>query len=332
MTTSTRHETVLELVRERPALVPDLLAKLDVSLPPFTEARLSDSALHEPASVEHFADAVVLLAREERPVMGVIVEAQLRRDDQKLYSWPQYAMNARARHKCPFLVMVATPNPSVARWADQPIDVGNGTVFRQHVIGPETVPKLTDAEATRDPDLAMLSIFIHARRNTPAAHLMASATLRGVARLDPQRALLYSVMVRSMLPPALRKELEKMPDLRKFLSAAEQRTYDQAEARGLARGEIRGRTQGRAEGKAEGKAEGRAEGTAEAVLKILTKRGLTTTPVQRRQIKACMDLETLDRWLDQALMAASAGELFGKGKQNGHRAARRNGHRTARRA
>jgi hypothetical protein len=49
--------------------------------------------------------------------------------------WPQYAMNARARHKCPFLVIVATPSSTVARWAGQPINVGNGTVFRQHIIG-----------------------------------------------------------------------------------------------------------------------------------------------------------------------------------------------------
>lgn len=325
MPASSRHETFPTLVRERPAFVPELLARLHVEMPQFTSARISDIALHEPAPVEHFADAVVLLADQDRPVLGVIIEAQLRRDDRKLYTWPQYAMNARARHQCPFLVMVATPSPSVARWASQPIDVGNGTVFRQHIIGPEAVPKLTDAaQAAREPDLAMLSAFLHARRNTPAARLIASATLQGMSRLDPQRALLYTLMVRNNLSPALRKELEKMPDIRKYLSAAEQRTYDLAEARG----EVRGRTQG----KAEGKAEGRAEGKAEAVLKILTKRGLTTTPLQRRQIEECMNLETLDRWLDQALMAASAGELFGKAKRNGHRAARRNGNRTARRA
>jgi hypothetical protein len=238
-------------------------------------------------------------------------------------------MNARARHKCPFLVMVATPSPSVARWAGQPIDVDNGTVFRQHIIGPETVPMLTEAaQATRDPDLAMLSLFLHARRNTPAAHHMASATLHGMSKLDPQRALLYSVMVRSMLPPALRKELEKMPDIRKYLSATEQRTYDLAEARGEARGEISGKIQG----KLEGKAAGRAEAKAEAVLRVLTKRGLSVTARQRRQIKECMDLETLDRWLDQALAAASADELFGKGERNGQRTAPGNGHRNARRA
>ena len=213
----------------------------------------------------------------------------------------------------------------MARWAGQPIDVGNGTVFRQHVIGPETVPKLAHAaQATREPDLAMLSVFLHARRNTPAARLIASATLRGVSTLNPERALLYSMMVRNMLPLALRKELEKMPDLRKYLSTAEQRTYDLTEARGEARGEVRGEARGRTQGKAEGK--------AEAVLKILTKRGLPITPPQRRQIIECTDLATLDRWLDQALGAASGHELFGKTKRNGHRPAQRNGRRTARRA
>ena len=103
-----------------------------------------------------------------------------------------------------------------------------------------------------------------------------------------------------------------MPDLRKYLSAAEQRTYDRAEARG--------------------RVQGKAEGKAEAVLKILTKRRLTTTSLQRRQIEECTDLETLDRWLDQAITAASVDELFGKTKRNGHRAPQRNGTRTARRA
>jgi hypothetical protein len=294
MTTSIHHETVLDLIRERPGFVPDLLAKLDVSLPLFTTAHLSDSALHEPAPVEHFADAVVVLSREERPVLGVIVEAQLRRDDQKLYTWPQYAMNARARHKCPFLVMVATPSPSVARWAGQPIDVGNGTVFRQHIIGPETIPKVTDAaQAAREPELAVLSALIHARDNTPAARLIASAAIRGVSELPDERLLLlYSGMVWNALSAALRKELEQMVDIRKYMNATERRNYDKAEAKGEARGEARGE--------------------AKAVLKILVKRGLPITPHQQRQISECTDLATLDRWLDHALTAGSVDELLGK--------------------
>jgi hypothetical protein len=288
MTTSTRHESVLDLVRQRPEFVPDLLARLHVSLPAFTTARLSDSALHEPRPVEHFADAVVLLAHGDHPVLGVIVEAQLRRDDRKLYAWPQYAMNARARHKCPFLVMVATPSPSVARWAGQPIDVGNGTMFRAHIIGPEIVPEVTDAaQATRDPELAVLSTLFHARSNTPTARLIAAATLESISKLDEQQQLLYSAIVRNALSAALRKELDNMPDIRKYLNATERRNYDNAEARGM------------------------ATGRAEALLKILTKRGLLIAPHQQRQISECTDLALLDRWLDQALTAASVDELLG---------------------
>jgi hypothetical protein len=289
MTVSSRHESVPSLVRDCPELIPELLAMLHVEVPQFTRVRISDIALHEAAPVEHFADAVVLLALEDRPVLGVIVEAQLRRDDRKLYAWPQYAMNARARHKCPFLVLVATPSPSVARWAGQPIDVGNGTMFRPHIIGPETVPKVTDAaQAAREPELAVLSAITHARRNTPTARQIATAVITGLEQVvDADQRMLYSLALRNAMSAALRKELAMNPDIRNFLDAAQRRAYDNAAAKG------------------------RAEGEAKAVLKILMKRGLPITPHQHRQISECTDLATLDRWLDHALTAGSVDELLG---------------------
>jgi hypothetical protein len=185
-------------------------------------------------------------------------------------------------------ISVATPNPSVAHWAGQPIDVGNGTVFRQHIIGPESIPKVTDAaQAAREPELAVLSTLIHARGNTPTARLVASAAIRGVSELPEEQRLLYSTMVRNALSVALRKELEQMVDIRKYMDATERRNYDKAEAKG------------------------KAEGRAEDVLKILTKRGLPLTPGQRSQIGECTDLATLDRWFDQALTAGSVDELLG---------------------
>jgi hypothetical protein len=47
------------------------------------------------------------------------------------------------------------------------------------------------------------------------------------------------------------------------------------------------------------------------VLKILAKRGLPITPRQRRQIRQCTNLSTLDRWFDRALTAASVDDLLG---------------------
>ena len=99
--------------------------------------------------------------------------------------------------------------------------------------------------------------------------------------------MLYSLALRNAMSVALRKELEMDPDIRNFLDAAQQRAYDKAETRGEARGE------------------------AKAVLKILTKRGLSITPHQHRQISECTDLTTLDRWLDHSLTVGSVDELLG---------------------
>lgn len=127
------HEGLLVLVRDRPRFIADLMATvLDVCVPPFTEARLTEAKLTELVPVEYQADAVVLLV-EDKPVLGVIVEAQLRPDDRKHYTWPLYAVAARARHECPFVVVVVTPDPGVERWARRPIDLGNDMVFRPRV-------------------------------------------------------------------------------------------------------------------------------------------------------------------------------------------------------
>jgi hypothetical protein len=310
MTVSFPHEGFIELVRNRPDLVVDLLTRsLHVEVPRFTRVQLIEAALNEVAPVEHFADALVILAAEDQPVLGVIVEAQLRRDDRKHYTWPQYAMNARARHECPCIVVVVTTSRRVARWASQPIDVGNGTVFRQRIIGPQSIPKLTDpGRVAREPELAVLSAMAHGRRNTPIARRIAVAAFTGLSRLpDDDQRLLYSLLVERSLSVALRKALEMQADIRKYMSASQRRSYDKAKAEG----ELKGRAEGELKGRAEGELKGRAEGKAEAVLTILAKRGLSVTPRQRRKIRGCIDLATLDRWLERALSVASVDQLLG---------------------
>ena len=53
-----------------------------------------------------------------------------------------------------------------------------------------------------------------------------------------------------------------------------------------------------------------SEGRAGAVLRVLARRNVAVSDEQRERISACTDLETLDRWLDRAVTAASADELF----------------------
>jgi predicted transposase YdaD len=56
--------------------------------------------------------------------------------------------------------------------------------------------------------------------------------------------------------------------------------------------------------------EGRAEGKQDALLMVLGGRGLPLSAAQRRAIRDCADVATLDRWLAGAGNAASVAELL----------------------
>jgi hypothetical protein len=130
-----------------------------------------------------------------KPVLGTIFEVQLERKERKRYTWPLYAVAARARHECPFVLTVVTPDPAVARWAGRSIELGNG-VFVPRVIGPEGIPRMTDRDqAVREPQLAVLSVIAHGGsevasnprrtsrdgRRTPRPHSGSSGLLQAMA-------------------------------------------------------------------------------------------------------------------------------------------------------
>ncbi|AUX45469.1 uncharacterized protein SOCE26_069600 [Sorangium cellulosum] len=66
----------------------------------------------------------------------------------------------------------------------------------------------------------------------------------------------------------------------------------------------------RSEGRSEGRREGQEEGLRAAVRRVLARRGLTLAAEAEAQLAACTDLGTLERWLDQALTAATAAEAL----------------------
>lgn len=55
---------------------------------------------------------------------------------------------------------------------------------------------------------------------------------------------------------------------------------------------------------------GKAEGKASAILAIFAARGIKLSAALQARIEACNDIPTLDRWIAQAVSAASAEELF----------------------
>jgi hypothetical protein len=279
-------------------------------VPPFSKAQLVDVTLNQVRPAEYRADAVVLFTRK-KPVFGAIVEVQLRPKKQKRFSWPLYAVGARARERCPFVVLVVTPSAATARWAARPIELGGGNQYRPLVVGPDGVPKLTDhARARREPQLAVLSVMAHGRGKVTTATAIGVAAVKAVSRLPEEQRLLYSLLIEANLSEAARKAIEMQPGLGKYFSEKQRRNYE------------RGRAEGKAEGEAKGKAEGEAKGKADAVVKILMRRGLTLSADQQRRIVACTDLATLDRWLDRSLSASSVDELLASlspASGNGHR-------------
>lgn len=120
-------------------------------------------------------------------VLGVIVEAQLSRDERKRFTWPAYVSVLRARHQCPVELLVLTPDRAVASWASTPIslDLTGSTALRPRVLGPETIPVITDVErAAREPEFAELSLMAHGRDDTETAVSIALAAGHAVQFLS----------------------------------------------------------------------------------------------------------------------------------------------------
>jgi flagellar biosynthesis/type III secretory pathway protein FliH len=155
------------------------------------------------------------------------------------------------------------------------------------VIGPDGIPKITDRDqARREPQLTVLSVLAHGQADVETATAIGGAAAWAILPFPEEQRLLCSLLIESNLSDAARKAIEMQPGLEKFFTETQRRNYER------------------------GKAEGKAEGEAAALLKILTRRGLTLTADHRRRIVECTDLAMLEHWLDRALMVSSAEELF----------------------
>jgi hypothetical protein len=64
----------------------------------------------------------------------------------------------------------------------------------------------------------------------------------------------------------------------------------------------------RVEARAE--ARGEARGEAKAVVKVLEARAIGLTSEQRDRVLSCADIDQLDRWIDRAVTATSAEDVF----------------------
>ena len=82
------HEDLLRLFQNRPTLAAEVArSALHAELPEFAEARIDSASLNDLRPAEYRADCVVVLLQDQ-PVLGIIVEVQLGRDEEKAFAWP----------------------------------------------------------------------------------------------------------------------------------------------------------------------------------------------------------------------------------------------------
>jgi len=187
------HELLLELFRNRSRSAADLLRELHVELPEFDRIHAESVDINDLEPAEYRADLVLFLARGATDVLGVIVEVQLGRDEDKPYAWPAYISNLRARHRCPVCLLVVTIEDHVARWAASPIELGPGTRCQPWVVGPSNAPVVTGLEHARENvELAVLSAIEHAHHPDAAlADRIASSAISALQAIDAEHAKLY---------------------------------------------------------------------------------------------------------------------------------------------
>jgi hypothetical protein len=287
---SMTHEILVDLFKNRPALAAEILAEvLGVSLPTYTEARLASADLTEIQPAEYRADVVVVLLDRDVPVRVIIVEVQLAVDPRKRLSWPAYVTVSRATHGCPAGLLVVAPDPSLAGWCAEPIEIGvPGFVLSPPVLRRSAVPVVTGlGEAARRPELGVLSAMAHGE--TAEGATIAAAVLPAIRGLDSDRARFYYDLVYNSLNEAARRALEARMKGYEYQSDFAKKYV----------------AEGRTEGRTEGRIEGRTEEAARALLTVLRARGITVPDAFRDRILAQQDLEQLERWLEKAVVASS---------------------------
>ena len=302
------HEALLLLFRNRPELAPELLRDaLNMELPDYTQARIDCADLNEVQPTEYRADLVVLLLNE-KPVFGIVLEAQLSSDPRKRFVWPVYVASLRARLKCPVCLLVVTADEAVARWAAKPVDMGGGNCFVPWVLHPSGVPQITEpAQALADPELAVLSAMAHGRdRNTTKSAQIALVAQLASQGLDADRSTLYFDLVLASLSEAARRELQAMdPAKYEYQSEFAKRYFAQGIEQGIERGIERGIEQGIEQGMALGATEGRAA----MVLRLLSVRfGPLNEDIEARIRRA--SIAELDSIGERLLSAGSLDEAL----------------------
>ncbi|MEW9555209.1 hypothetical protein [Nonomuraea sp. NPDC050783] len=272
-----------------------LLALFDLPIAKSGEGRLVSPDLSEAIPSVCRADAALLYGEGEEK-LGVIVETQRGRDEEKLYSWLEYIANFRSREKCPACLVVICPKRSVARWASGTIQTGHpGLTLTPMVIHQGNTPIITDvAQARENIALAVVAAVIHGE--DPRFRAIQAAVMEALGDIDPKTATRYARYIAVSLEGDAQKEWDQRMQMTTYPYLGEY-------ANSLL-------IEGEAKGEAKGKAKGKVEGEAETLLLVLEGRGIAVSDEVRERVLSCEDKDTLDAWVLRAITVEKAEALF----------------------
>ncbi|NUO48621.1 MAG: hypothetical protein HOV80_07165 [Polyangiaceae bacterium] len=292
--TSLVHEAPLDVMRERPAVVLDVLVAAGVSLPTNAErleVAVAESNLTEASPVHWSADLVTVIAEPGGPPkLVVVVEVRRERDPTKQFVWPQYVAALAARHCVPVVLVVWAFDAATATWARGPHEVGPGFALTPVVIEPASLPIIRSVDqAAEHLDFAVLVALTRlgeaaSRRGESLSQAAADEILHvaGAAMAIDDAA--RRRRLGSLLHGTAREPFRAT--LKQFLEANDMGALELI------------------------REEGRQEAKATTLIRQLRRRGFVVDDATEARILGTADLGQLDTWLDRVLTASSLEEVL----------------------
>ena len=302
---SVEHEAPLEVIRQQPDVVADLLRRIlpQLPLPARVTGALGSADMSQVAPTQYFADMVVVLTDQQtrKPVLAVVIEPQGRDRKTKKVSWPVYLTTAIKANKVPRAILVVICwDPREAALCRRVISTGHpGFDLYPIVVDPRTFP----SSKAGSPYLTILAGATKAiDLGTPGGRDTVLTAIEQAKASHADTAALATIIL-GVADAAARRELEALMTSPKFHSTFVDGLLQQGEERGLEKGLERGMEKGMERGAVKSR--------VEDLIKVLKSRGLELTKAQRKLVTSCADLTQLATWFDQALDAKTTDEIFG---------------------
>lgn len=285
------HETLVALLAQRPDLL-DLLLRTLGRPGLHSKVEPADSTLRIANPLEVRPDLVLVAEGERGP--WVIVDVQLKRDDDKQRRWLAAVGVLLDTRGAMGDVIVITHDASVASWAGEIARVvgpGGTRLVLEPIVVQLTLAEVERLLATGSPELAVLAAWaVHDQRGRDAQEVVRAVVEVIESAPDAQlREALVQAMI-SMLGDPLVAVVREM--LMNPIVTPPSPAYLALRRDIEAIGEVRGK--------------------AESLLAVLAARKLLVDDATRERIEGCTDRATLERWIARAATATTLDEVFAR--------------------